>query len=198
MEYQGKTIFSTKFENQSDKPVRILENGKVFFRLAPGEQATKHAIDPAKTYAPFSRVTYLKNGEVETKRNSEWTPPAYWGPDPFITEFLNLSKVEVQGIRVNGELVDVYRGVPRFTPITQLNSEFALVAKAVWKDVERKEPDPATRNLYMRTIIVTEMVKTPRSNSDLKDIEKRLRSQAEGQAKKEVDAKMKRLMEQSQ
>lgn len=197
MEYQGKTIFSTKFENQSDKPVRILENGKVFFRLAPGEQVTKHAIDPIKTYAPFSRVAYLKNGEVETKKNPDWKQPAWWA-DALVTEFLNLTKVEVQGIRVNGECVDCYRGIPRYTPITQLNSEFALVAKVVWKYAERKEPDPATRGLYMRTVTVAEMTKTPRPNSELKDIEKRLRSQAEGQAKKEVDAKMKRLMEQSQ
>ncbi len=197
MEYQGKTIFSTKFENQSDKPVRILENGKVFFRLASGEHVTKHAIDPAKTYAPFSRVLYLKNGEVEVKKNSEWTPPAWWG-DALVTEFLNLTKVEVQGIRVNGELVDVYRHIPRYTPITQLNSEFALVAKAVWQDVTRKEPDPATRGLYMRAVTVTEMVKVPRPNGQLREIEKRLRDQAEAQAKKEVDAKMKRLMEQSQ
>jgi hypothetical protein len=52
--------------------------------------------------------------------------------------------------------------------------------------------------LYMRTLVVTEMVKTPRPNSQLKDIEKRLRDQAEAQAKKEVDANMKRLMDQAQ
>jgi hypothetical protein len=197
MEFQGKTIFSTEFKNERDKPIRGLENGKVFFMLAPGQKIVKHSIDPSKSYAPFSRIIYLKNGEVEVKKNPDWNPPEWWGPDPLITEFLNLSSTEEQGIRVNEELVECYRGIPRFVPIRQLNTEFAMVAKATWRETTRKEPDPATQNLYMRTVTFTEMVKTPRSNSDLKDIEKRLRSQAEAEAKKDVDGRMKRLTEQA-
>jgi hypothetical protein len=195
MEFQGKKVFTTVFENKTDKTVRILEDGKVFFRLAAGGTTERHAVDPGKSYAAFSRVTFTKKGEVEVEKNKAWTPPEYWGKDCLITEFLNLGQNEVEALRIDGELIECYRAVPRYAPIHRLNNEFALVEKVVWREGTRDVPDPALSNMYLMTIKVTDIVKTPRSNAVIRDIQKRLQEEAKSRAEKESDKTMKRLAE---
>lgn len=195
MEFQGKKVFTTKFENKTDATVRILEDGKVFFRLAAGGTTERHAVDGGKSYAPFTQVTFKKNGEIEVDKNKAWTPPEYWGKDCLITEFINLGSNEVEALRVDGELVECYRGVPRLFPIHRLNNPYALVARVVWCDGTREVPDPLLGNMYLKTISVTEIVKTPRSKREIEVIQRKLQEEAEGRAKKESEKTMKYLFE---
>lgn len=194
MNYDSKPVFTTIFKNESESPVRVLEDGKLFFRLAPGQTVTKYAIDGGKTYAPFAKVTFTKKGEFEVEKNKAWNPPEYWKDCP-ITEFINLAGAEVESLRIDGELCEVYRAVPRYWPIHRLNNPYALVARVEWQERTREVPDPLLGNMYLKTLRETVMVKTPRPKREIESIQKRIQEEAEARAKKESEARMKKLLE---
>lgn len=188
-EFQGKPIYITVLENRASTPWRVLERGKLMGIVPSGKSLIIKSIDPASTYARFSRLERRDKG-IEWKANKHWTPPAHWG-DSLTTELLNLSDVEVQAIRIGGVLYEAYWGVPRMVPV-DLTSELALVERMTWMSEDVKVPDEDRGGRFLKKVRENKIVKTPRSGPALRDIQKRLQATAEREAGKEFEKRMKK------
>jgi hypothetical protein len=97
-------------------------------------------------------------------------------------EALNIDGPPTESFSVAGTFWQCYRGIPKLIPVDIHDREWVLVARLEWRLVEHKERDGD----YFKTIKKLEMVKTPRSRKEIKDIQRKLEEAAVLKARQEV------------
>lgn len=177
-------LYRIEFENQRSVPVRVEENGRLMLTLQPGQTATIEAWDPSVMYAPFRKVTYKRDGSVSVRENPDWTSPT--AADRWTIDLLNEDADTLQSIRVGGQLVELYRGIPRTVPL-EIHDPLIWYKRIAFVDEDEVVPHPRNPNYVQRTRQL-KMKRTPRSKRDLRKI-KEQRAEAERQRVERVIAR---------
>jgi hypothetical protein len=162
----GKT-YETEFVNKTDAHKKICEYGRVLMELEPGQTGTAVSTLPTTTYARFSKVVFEKDGSVSVKENQDWEPPAL-AHGQFATEILNIDGAELESMRVNGEPVQCYKGIPRLVYPT-LEDPLVYYKSLTFRNVTKKVPALGMPEYLVAKTSVA-MVKEPRSKRDCQKI----------------------------
>ena len=176
--------FETKFENRSGGTQDVLEDGKTLVLLQPGDKKMVESQDPSTSYAAYSRITYEKDGTVTLHENRDWRFPLPEGM--LMLEIFNRDGSPAETFYPSpggtAQPIIAYKGIPRFCCVDIHNAQWASVARLEIKLVEHTEHQG---DLVVRKKVL-EHVRTPRSKSEIKAIEKRLLAEYEQKAKDEM------------
>ena len=170
MEINPNDLFETELINKTDGEKIVLEYRKEMLRLGPSETKRIHSIVPTTSYARYSRIVFEKDGSVSHKVNPKWAPPPSW-EGRWVLEIVNEAH-EHEVLRVNGESVSAYRGVPRLAPV-DLDDPLVWVKRLIIREAVERMQDgchPGYLKEQRRVVSVREL----RPKRDLLAIKARL------------------------
>jgi hypothetical protein len=165
--------YETEFVNKRKSSVDVLEDGKTLLMLAPGQTKWVESQSPGTSYAPFLKVVFKEDGSVKLDENRAWKFP---NPNNLLMlEIVNIDGAGSETFYLGmGEPVRCYKGIPRFVGVDIHDAEWAFVEKMEIRNVEHKDK----QGDYIARRTTLERVKTMRSKSEIKAIEKRLYDEA--------------------
>jgi len=178
-------IYECTIINLQRKDYRVLDDqGAPYSILRPGESFTIRTTNPLSPYARFKAIEFGKDGKVECKDNSKWQIPEVWKKHP-ITEFLNNTHFEVQGIYCQGQHLRLFRGIPILCPQFIDSGEWLLVQKAVWEEETKSVPDKIYSH-YMTEETQIVCKKTRRPEGECRAINERMKKAVLKEAEKDA------------
>ncbi|MEN6560967.1 MAG: hypothetical protein ABFD52_09350 [Acidobacteriota bacterium] len=186
-------LFMTTFENNSELPWQICEDGDALFQVQPGKIARLESWKPTTNWARWSKVVRGKDLRLTLTENPAWTNP--WLNQHYCLELENWAGAPVESIRVYqptpirtsaADYVDVLLDVPRIIPLN-IWDELIRYKKIIWKIAPVKIRITGTNYVRTEDRPIKECV--PRDKSDLKNVLKE-RQRLEVDALKERQEKM--------
>ena len=164
--------WETEFVNKRKSPVDVQEDGRTLLTLQPGEAKFMESQSAFTSYAAWYKIVF-KDDKVDLHENKAWSAERAW-PGQLVLTILNSAGAPCENFYVGGVLQNCYQGIPKFIPVTFDDAEWNFVARMEIKMVEHTEH----QGDYIIRKNVVEKVKTMRSKSEIKAIEKRLYDKA--------------------
>ncbi|MCJ7588871.1 MAG: hypothetical protein MUQ00_13360 [Candidatus Aminicenantes bacterium] len=166
--------------NKTKSTIVVNEGGRELLRLEPSQKKFVESRDPGTTYAPWSRIIYEKNDTVTLKENHDWRFPLQAGQ--LMLTIINRDGHDIEQFYLSGNTLEpvlAYKNIPRYCCVNIHDPTWAFISKLEIKLVEHTEKNGD----YIVRKSVVEKVKTMRSKSEIKAIEKLLVDEAIANAK---------------
>jgi len=185
--YDGPT-FRTVVKNASAGEMRVLtDQGTEWFMLSPGAEVCLVSWSPRTRLAPFSKLTYEKDGRLSVTRRFGFKDPAEEAPYSILLD--NRDGAESESLMIGGEYVEAHRGLPRLVAVPLVDPK--VVYKAIrWVKKTVKVPAPGHRD-YLITRQIIEKVMVPRKASEIRAIKHLLEKQALDEARRSAARRFK-------
>jgi len=172
--YDGE-VLRTDFENKRPDPARVVyQDGSTLFYLAAGGKSFVEMWSPAAFYAPWSRVTFEKDGTISLKHRSGYEDPLKEAP--WVLELVNKDGSPDESVRVGGETLSVLKGFPIRVSL-QLHDPLIYYQRLEWVTIKEKIRDRTTPEYLVWTTRV-ECRKVLRKKSEIAKIKKLLEEEA--------------------
>ena len=175
--------FATVLRNERKNPLIVYEKWGPLLSIWPGNEKTIETDDHDGMYAPFTKVTWLKSGEVVFSQR--------WGYREsqlgrWTIRCLNLNGHESEQRVIGGAVVLLPRGIPRTIEIPVLGDPLMTFKSLTIKRVEVTEPNSRHPH-YLNVDYVVKDVLEARPKDELAEIQHLLEAEevkAENEAAK--------------
>lgn len=134
----NKQIFKTEFVNKRDTETMILfENSPSNFVVKPHTTFELETDNPTALYYPYSKVQYLRNGDVKVTERPNWNEiqkTIDYGL-PYLVRFFNRDGSLFEGIYLterDGRPTLFPKGIPRFIGVS-LDSPYVKFKEYIWQ-----------------------------------------------------------------
>lgn len=192
---EKEQIFKTEFINK-----RLQESAQIMFStgasgiFVPANSTFEiETEDPLDLYAKFSKIQFLRNGDIKTTERSGWKEPDYGSP--YVCEFFNRDGSLWESVyldNLGNRPVLIPKGIPRFLPLT-IDSGYIKFKKFVWEFQLHKEKIEGTS--YFTESWGLRRFGIEREKSELQEIAKLIKERdlknATETAKRNVDVYLK-------
>lgn len=140
-----KQIFKTEFVNRrTDQSAQIMfANSPSGLFVPPHSTFELESEDPLDMYARFSKVQFLRNGDIKLSQRAGWAElekTLNYG-SPWVVKFWNRDGSTWESIYLGGEHnrpVMIPKGIPRYLPVS-LDSIYVRYTEFIWEFQLRKE-----------------------------------------------------------
>lgn len=145
-----KQIFKTEFVNK-----RLEESAQIMFAtrpsglfVPPNSTFEIETEDPLDMYARFSKIQFLRNGDIKPTERSGWKEiekTLNYGT-PYVVKFSNRDGANWVGVyldNLGNRPTLIPKGIPRYLAVS-LDSQYVRYSEYIWEFQLRKEPIEGT------------------------------------------------------
>lgn len=174
-------VYSTLLVNEQSERIPICENGKVMFYLNPKSKYVIESWSPRTSYAPYSKITFEKNGRLSASPRRGF--PDLLADAPFTILLDNRDGATSETVQIGGDFVEVLKDLPKRVSI-QIEDRLIIYKAITWRLRKVLEAVPGAPD-YVRKRGFVEKAYVPRKKSEIQKIKKLISDDAAEKAREE-------------